>query len=724
MKFIKSFLPIFIIFLFFPTVSYGFLLDPAIAALEGLSEATGPTFALYFSSFIFYIITLVALFLSTSLLQWAIDITPIALTLGGTEGYSPVEMGWAFSVGIVNMLLILAFLAIAFSVILGIERVQLKKALPNLILVALLTNFTLLFVGMAIDISNILFNTVALQFGGEGGNIIFNAVEPLFAVGQETFYTTIGLLALRAVSLIVPYLNVATQLAWIIMLPVEIIPSSLNFLFFGLSMGLMSILCFLFFFVFVARIFVIQILAIFAPLAFFCIIFDDTKKWFSEWLKHFIQWLFVGVIFITLLYFGLAMAPIMVQLAQNNLVTFIGDFPSWVPIKLDQVVGNLVLLCYFAVIFFIAKGLVPAATSAVISQASGAIKMATPWAGALAKGGVSKFRNDLVRGKEGIPENMKGDDLIGRMNKFAYTNRAYKGFNKWAQKADFAVTGKKTEEHVQERAEERAEELNRKHGSSLVDVANGPTGKLIFNDPASQAALAHALASKGKNLSGIKDEDFRNNIFNHGNKYLSPSALTKLNALNANFFDGEENEERSNKLYYQMAGKKYKEMAEEFKIKEGEGIQDYKERVFTDEKKKEFESVVGRKITPDEIESGEDVNRLINEGAKNIAMGKMSRAIRNDDIKNLSEDVIKSETFQTMVLQNQSGSFFQKMFEEHGSATMDVLDSRLQQFIASQKLTNRTLERQIQKTPAIGVLFPKSKEISILQQSTQDEDNN
>lgn len=715
MKFIKVFLPTFLIFLSFPIISHGFALDPAMTALQGLSEATGPTFAFYFSSFLFYILTLAALFITTSLLQWAIDITPVALTLGGTEGYSPVEMGWAFSVGIVNMLLILAFLVIAFSVILGIERIQLKKALPNLILVALLTNFTLLFVGMAIDISNFLFNTVAMQFGGDGGNIIFNAVEPLFAIGQDTFGVTIALLATRAVGLVVPYLNVAIQVGWIIALPMEIIPSSLNFLFFGLSMGMMSFLCLLFFFVFIARIFVIQILAIFAPLAFFCIIFDDTRKWFNEWLKHFVQWLFVGVIFISLLYFGLAMAPVVVQLAQSNLVDFADNFPWWLPIRLSEVIGNLVLLCYFAVIFFIAKGLVPAAANAVISQAAGAVKMATPWAGALAKGGVSKLRNDLVRSKEGTPENMQGSDAVGRLNNFAYTNRVSRGFNKWAQKADFAITGKKTEEHVQGRIEERSKELNEKHGDSLADVANNPAGKLIFSDPASQAALAHAFASKGKDLSGIKDNDFKNRVFDSGNKYLSSSASTKMNALNANFFDGEENEERSNKLYHNMAGKKYKEKSDKFKFKESDTVDGYKSMLLENDgaKKKEFESIIGRKITDAEMTgiNGDVVTKLINEGAQNTAHKKMSSSIKQDDIKNLSGDVIGSKAFQTIVLQNQSGSFFQKMFEEHGSGTMDTLDNRLQELISTQRLTNRTLERQIQKTPAVGVLFAGSKEI-------------
>ncbi len=681
MKFIKVFLPIFLIFLSFPIISHGFALDPAMTALQGLSEATGPTFAFYFSSFLFYVLTLAALFITTSLLQWAIDITPVALTLGGTEGYSPVEMGWAFSVGIVNMLLILAFLVIAFSVILGIERIQLKKALPNLILVALLTNFTLLFVGMAIDISNVLFNTVAMQFGGEGGNIIFNAVEPLFAIGQDTFGVTIALLAMRAVGLVVPYLNVAIQVGWIIALPMEIIPSSLNFLFFGLSMGMMSFLCLLFFFVFIARIFVIQILAIFAPLAFFCIIFDDTRKWFSEWLKHFVQWLFVGVIFISLLYFGLAMAPVVVQLAQSNLVDFAGDFPWWLPIRLGEVIGNLVLLCYFAVIFFIAKGLVPAAANAVISQAAGAVKMATPWAGALAKGGVSKLRNDLVRSKEGTPENMQGSDAVGRLNNFAYTNRVSRGFNKWAQKADFAITGKKTEEHVQDRVKERGDEFIKKHGNSLPEVVNSPVFSNIHSDSASKAAIAHALTASGKGIDKIESDTNREDVRMAGMNYLPKPMAAKMNALSPQVFDDlERNEE------------------------EGDG--EYVARIKDTKAFEIYNKISDKNIDVNNNPSINDINSVIQ-----TAQSKMARSIDSESIKNLSSKAIDSKSFQTIVLQNQSGSFFQKMFEDHGSGTMDTLDNRLQELISTQRLTNRTLERQIQKTPAVGVLFAGSKEM-------------
>lgn len=694
MKFIKRFLPVFLIFLSFPIVSHGSLLDPAMAALEGLSEATGPTFALYFSSFIFYVLALAALFITTSLLQWAIDITPTALTLGGVDGGpSPVEMGWVFSVGIVNMLLILAFLAIAFSVILGIERVQLKKVLPKLILVALLTNFTLLFVGMAIDVSNILFNAVATQFNGEGGNIIFNAVEPLFAIGQDTFGTTIALLAARAVGLVVPYLNVAIQVGWIIALPLEIIPSSLNFLFFGLSMSIMSFLCLLFFFVFIARIFVIQILAIFAPLAFFCIIFDDTKKWFNEWLKHFVQWLFVGVIFIILLYFGLAMAPIMVNLVGVDFYTAL--FPWWLPIKPPEVICNLVLLCYFAVIFIIAKSLIPASANAVISQAAGAVKMATPWAGAVAKGGVNKFRNDLVRSREGTPEDMKGDDAIGRLNNFAYENRVSRGFNKWAQKADLAITGKKTEEHVQDRIEERGDEFIKKHGDSLPEVVNSPVFSNIYRDPASKAAIAHALTASGKGIDKIENDKEREDVRTAGMDYLPKPMATKMNALSPQIFD-------------------------ELERNEEEGDDEYVARIKDTKAFKIYNKISDKNIDVSNDPSIDDINSVVQ-----TAQSKMARSIDSESIKNLSSQAINSKSFQTIVLQNQSGSFFQKMFENHGSGTMDKLDSRLQELILTQRLTNRTLARQIEKTPAVGVLFAGSKEIlsPARQQQNDDEDS-
>lgn len=695
MKFIKRFLPIFLIFLSFPIVSHGFIFDAATAALDGLSEATGPTFALYFFSFIFYILALAALFITTSLLQWAIDITPIALTLGGVDGGpSPVEMGWAFSVGIVNMLLILAFLAIAFSVILGIERVQLKKALPNLILVALLTNFTLLFVGMAIDVSNVLFNTVATQFNSEGGNIIFNAVEPLFAIGQDTFGTTIALLAARAVGLVVPYFNVAIQVGWIIALPLEILPSSLNFLFFGLGMSIMSLFCILFFFVFIARIFVIQILAIFAPLAFFCIIFDDTKKWFNEWLKQFVQWLFVGVIFIILLYFALAMAPVTIQLVVNNLVHFMGEFPGWLPIKLQEVICNLVLLCYFAVIFLIAKRLVPASANAVISQAAGAVKMVTPWAGALAKGGVNKFRNDLVRSREGTPEDMKGNDAIGRLNNFAYENRVSRGFNKWAQKADLAITGKKTEEHVQDRIKERGDEFIKKHGDSLPEVVNSPVFSNIYRDPASKAAIAHALTASGKGIDKIENDKEREDVRMAGINYLPQPMVAKMNALSPQIFD-------------------------ELEREIGEQDDEYVERIKNTKAFKIYNKISDKNIDVSNNPSINEINDVIQ-----TAQSKMARSIDSESIKNLSSKVIDSKSFQTMALQNQSGSFFQKMFESHGSETMDKLDGRLQELIKSGRFTNRALERQIEKTPAVGVLFAGSKEIlSSQRRESQQRDN-
>jgi hypothetical protein len=390
-----TFIAFLLVFVLTPTIVDGFAFDLAIMQLEAISEKTSPIMAVIILSFVFFAVSFAALWISTTLLQAVIDISPEALTVMGGDAAPMVQAGWNFTVGIGNMLLILAFVVIALSTILGYENYHFKKLLPRLIVVALLMNFTLLFVGIGIDISNFLFNSVAKHFSEDGGNILFSAIEPILDLGSKFLYGSLAVLVGLIVLLLIPYVNVAVQVGWIVAFTM-LLPFLLQLIITGGILFLMSATFFFYFVVFVARIFIVQILAILGPLAFFSLIFPKTENWWSKWLTYLVQWLFIGVIFIFLMYIGLALAPLTGSLIQPMSEAA----PAWLrPILESNLVSHLILLIYFIVIFGVIKSFIPDLAKTIVAQGTAIVKAALPYAGAIGKGGKKYYQHQIAENK-------------------------------------------------------------------------------------------------------------------------------------------------------------------------------------------------------------------------------------------------------------------------------------------------------------------------------------
>ncbi len=384
-----------LVFLIIPQITDAWAFDLAQTQLQGLAEKTGPIAAIVIVVFIIFALGYAALFITTSLLQGIIEATPLLLTVTGGGMGNTVRAMWGFTSGITNMLLLIAFVVIALAIILGVESYGLKKALPKFVIVALLINFTLLFVGMGIDISNFLFNSIFHLFEVDDGNVLLGAILPLFEIGSELFDLFILVLAGWGASLAVPYLNVAVQIGWLVSFPF-IFGMLIEYLVYGIIMLLMSGVFFIFFFIFLIRIFIIQILAIVAPFAFFCLIFNSTTKWFNTWLNHLVQWLLVGVAFIFFIYIGITFAPY-AQIMGETMGNALGQLnvPWWMAFFLrntEQIVTYLTLLIYFIIILGILYKFIPAAAQAVVGQVGGFLKAAAPYAKAIGKGGLKKYQ--------------------------------------------------------------------------------------------------------------------------------------------------------------------------------------------------------------------------------------------------------------------------------------------------------------------------------------------
>ncbi len=505
----------FSLFLFLiPQDVHGWIFDLAIKSVASVSEFAGPMIALFVFSFAFFVIGYIVLIIGSSLLQGIISITPVLLTVTTGDGVANfIRLGWNFTSGIVNLLLIIAFVAIAFAVIVGSDKIDVKKALPRLIIVALLVNFTLFFMGVAIDISNILYNSIAFQFlAGEGENIFRAPIAALLRFSDMQMGITSAYLALLMISAVIPYVSTVAIIGFILGWSHILATISQFFTYGGISF-LLGVLFFLFFLVFLIRIFVIQILAVFAPLAFFCLIFDQTKRYWDMWLKYFLEWLLVGVIFIFLIYFGLLMAPAVGILAGTFSDYFIPsdtpDIAAWWFEGIREIISSIFLLIYFIVIAGVTKKFVPAAVQAAITQTGSLIKMAMPYAGAMASGGIKRYVNKALKGRNEADKRIEEDktEKPGLLRRF---DTGFLRAHHWAVRGAHKLAGKNMEQEAEKEIAPIAEEMEKEHGKDYkgaVEKWRGLIRKLVMTDAQKVAFLRYLEKGGAKALSNLKEEE-------------------------------------------------------------------------------------------------------------------------------------------------------------------------------------------------------------------------
>ena len=294
--------------------------------------------------------------LSASLLQWAINL-PINL------GNGLVVQGWNFVAGISNAFLVLILVFIALAYILKIETLDAKKALPKFILIALLINFSKVFVGIFVDIADIFQNTISIALGAD---FVSLAIEPLVASGGSVLAWLIGIILGYAGIALIPYGNIA---ALIILLTLfitgplfQILGEAVVLIIFNFAAGMI----FLFFTgLFLMRIAMIWILTIFSPLAFVASVLKTTKKHWDKWLNMLVSWSFLGIVVLFLLGLGLKfLGVIIAEPEQFSLTMEGGTF-----LFQKSMYYYLFILVYLGVVFKLSKENMPEFAEALISQA-------------------------------------------------------------------------------------------------------------------------------------------------------------------------------------------------------------------------------------------------------------------------------------------------------------------------------------------------------------------
>lgn len=339
------------------------------------------------------------LIISAGLLEWTIDL-PIIL-----QGNPLVTGGWSFILGLTNLFFLLFFIYIALCHILKIEigkAFSTTKALTRLIIIALLVNFSLVFIGMFIDVAEVALAAIRYTLVGDG-SLIWDAIQPfkdniLILAGGFT-----GTLTAYLAATLFPYTSVASAAFLFGLAITEAFTGGFTMAIlltaFGAMMGAIFLIYAIFFLV---RVVIIWLLAITAPLALASWIFPKTEKHFQTWFKTLIEWLFLGIAGMFFMGLGLnffANLPAVLEMGDPIKFGRVDIFPAFG-------FNYLFLILYLAVsLYFVKKYLVPKAMVQAIEQAEGMVKRAGGY-GALADRTWSKTAGRAWGAIEG-PEKMR-----------------------------------------------------------------------------------------------------------------------------------------------------------------------------------------------------------------------------------------------------------------------------------------------------------------------------
>jgi len=214
------------------------------------------TVALLYFFWIPLLFTLLFATITNIFLQAAIAFATIGTSYLHSDA---VNIGWPIIRDLANMMIVLGFVVVGIAFTLRVESYGSKKILINLIIAALLINFSLLICGIFIDGSNILMNYFFNKAGGSSFSKWLPTVDSLWTVIKNIGTDNVLNFAVKIVGMMIFYFVV----------------------------GLVNIL---YFFLVLGRVIALWILVILSPLAFVCAVFPATKNIWQKWRDNFFQW--------------------------------------------------------------------------------------------------------------------------------------------------------------------------------------------------------------------------------------------------------------------------------------------------------------------------------------------------------------------------------------------------------------------------------------------------
>ena len=184
-----------------------------------------------------------------------------------TEDGSPIYEIWKYCRGVTNIVFIIFLLVVIYSQLtgIGISNYGIKRALPKLIITAVLVNLSFLICSLAVDVSNIVGGSLRGVFTSvEEATLATSTLEtrPVTLSGAFSALTTGGAIAIGAATIVL-------ELGMIWML----IPVALGAIV-AVVTGLVLI---------ALRQAVVALLIMIAPLAIVANMLPNTEQWFKKW---------------------------------------------------------------------------------------------------------------------------------------------------------------------------------------------------------------------------------------------------------------------------------------------------------------------------------------------------------------------------------------------------------------------------------------------------------
>jgi hypothetical protein len=646
------------------------------ASLGGIEEISRSVAIYIFKFFFVYIVSIASLYTSAHLLQFTTENTQW-LSVYNNE---MVRSGWHFTSGIANMLIVLILMVIALSFIFKRETFEIKKTLPKLLMVALLINFSLVFVGALVDISNIIFNTILDGNQGLPFQIIDTLGVGMWGIANNLMLWIVAL----AVAFAIPVVSSFAQLAMVTgFVNIFFLPNILIWLFQIFSSFSMSMLFFTYAFLFGARIFIIQMLAIVSPLAFLCSILPQTKKYWDEWLNHLIQWLFLGISLFFFLVIGLRAASWIMPPGVSYPFTIAF---GWLNLE-GYFVYYFFLFIYLAVAGWMSKKAMPTVATAIITQGK-------ELGGFMWKQGLKPLGGAFTRAtRQATVEQRRTEEAAAKEGRKLRLREQFGKVFAGGVRGVYRVRGT-TPETVSTAERKRKEgEIKKTFGKDFKSAAE------VYSHEDRFTKLIKRVTGRER----IIDED---------------RAVLALHVAKTGGVKGIE----------ALSPEKQKEAVKAISRSTPDRLREFvshKPELIDDE---DVKGIVRKTLVPKGMED-EDVRTLIKIGAasaddedsaiRKAAFKKAVDAMKTSDIENLSLKTIESKDFQEMVLRFKPVSFIRKIGEEKGSKYIETLRQAAQKLGVEQiAMTNLTLLRQSVTNPGFSAIFPP---LQIKDPDTEDE---
>ncbi|XOB46744.1 MAG: hypothetical protein ACKKMV_00970 [Candidatus Nealsonbacteria bacterium] len=620
-------------------------------ALGGIEEISGPVAKMLFIVLMAYIIGIVCLYTSASLLELVIE-NPGWLSLSGN---TMVKSGWDIISGLSNMFFILVFIIITLAIILKIESFEAKKLLPKLLIVALLVNFSLVFIGILVDISTIFYNTILTE---ENEGLPVKVINILGVDGQNIVEQLITQIIALAVAFVVPIFGPFAQLGLVLgIISLGYISNIIIWIVQSICFFMMSGILFTYAFLFAARIYIIQLLAMLAPLAFLCSVLPQTKKYWDEWLKTIVEWIFLGIILFLFLVLGLRATKSLLPPVDITSIPLLawGNLPTYFPYY-------FFLFVYLTTTLWLSKKYMPDLAKAMIEQGNIWSKMIwsrglKPMGGALA-GAVKDSYKEVVRRQPEAEKELERRRVEGE--KVGLFRRARVGAGKaFTLPAKVGARLRKTtlkREQAKE-VDDAVEKLKSTFGEDIVSAIKVYGGKTGYSG-AMRAALPLYLA-KTKGEEGIdKFEEIVGDKFKKRTRQSVDAIAGNTPYMLKDFIKHKpgliEDEEVGKLIQKTMVDKGLKDKDVEAMTNSGIKIRDKKEEL---------------KTVRELIDAGEG-DKVIEHATYKKAM----QALKSGDIDTLSNKTTQDKTWRRMAARYQSWSFMNKLATEKGINLEEIQD--------------------------------------------------